>query len=210
MGCKKKQENLLKSGKWLNNPALSEAKKKYTSDYILSKAAEVGLGMIDEPDNFHKQPTPAANAVKSELTNLVNSIDQNFKGRKSLPSVPVQANGGARKLPVPGGGGGRQLPQVNPNNNSGNNKSQVDKVKYDTYIQTSNSAQSVPELGRDNELFLNNNCSNNNATRIGESHYNNSNHHINSSYRDDSEDTNEDSTKPDDGQGLANPSSPTR
>lgn len=205
MECKKKQENLLKSGKWLNNPVLSEARKKYTSDYILNKAAEVGLGMINEPDNFHKQPTPAAIAVNSELTSLVNSIDQNFKGRKSLPSVPAQANGGARKLPVPGAGGGRQLPQVNPNPNSGNNKSQVDKVKYDTYIQTSNSAQSVPELGRHNELFLNNNCSNNNTTRIGEGNYTSSNHHRNSSYRDDSEDTNyDDSTKP------ADPSSPTR
>lgn len=203
MECKKKQENLLKSGNWLKNPALSEAKKKYTSDYILNKAAEVGLGMMDEPDDFHKQPTPAANAVKNELTNLVNSIDQNFKERKSLPAVPGQANGGggggARKLPVPGG---RQLPQVNPNSA----KSQVDKVKYNTYIQTSNSAQSVPELARDNELFLN--CSNDNkATRTNESNHNN---HAKSLYREDSEETNYENNKPDEEQDLVNPPSPTR
>jgi len=156
---------------------LSEAKKKYTSDYILNKAAEVGLGMMHQSEN-------QSSAVNSELANLVNSIDQNFKPnheKKSLPTAPVQINGTTgRKLPVPVG---RQLPQVNPTSA----KSQIDKVKYNTYIHDSSSAQSVPELARDNESFL---CSNNNNdTRVSDNH---NPHSMNNS-----EDTNNENKRPD-------------
>ena len=76
----------------------------------------------------------------NEITNLVKSIDSNFNnsGKKILPGLPTSAG---RKLPQPGGG--RQLPQVNAK----------PQMKYNTYIQNSNSAQSVPELTRDDESF---------------------------------------------------------
>ncbi len=112
---------------------LSLNKKHYTSDYILNKAAEVGLGM-----NQENSPSPN---FDNEITNIVKSIDSNFNnsGKKMLPGIPT-TSGGGRKLPVPGG---RQLPQVNAK----------PQMKYNTYIQNSNSAQSVPELTRDDESF---------------------------------------------------------
>ncbi len=124
--CKRRQDALLRSGKWLTNSHLSLTNKKhYASDYILSRAAEVGVG-LDLPTD--------------ELTSLVNTIHSNFneRAKKALPSVP----GAGRKLPVPGA---RQLPVPS--------KGPLAQVKYNTYIQTSNSAQSVPELARDTESF---------------------------------------------------------
>ncbi len=121
--CKHRQDALLKSGKWLVNSHLT-SRKYYASDYILSRAAEVGVG-LDVSDD---QPT-------QELTSLVNSIHSKFNKSSRKP----------RKLPVPGG---RQLPvpvEKGPHSN----------IKYNTYIQTSNSAQSVPELARDDESFNN-------------------------------------------------------
>ena len=73
MECKKKQDILLKSGQWLSNsPALN--KKNYTSDYILNKAAEVGLEI---PIDILNQNIPTqTKSSKRQLPNL-NKIKQN-------------------------------------------------------------------------------------------------------------------------------------
>ena len=140
--CKKKQDTLLKSGKWLNNPALAINKKNYTSDYILNKAAEAGFDM----QQLHSH----RNDTNDEFAQLVNTIDNNLNKTNMEPLV------GNTKSSLPR----RQLPQINKNATPVSNP----KLKYNTYIQTSNSAQSVPELTRDNESFYcNNNNNNNNA-----------------------------------------------
>jgi hypothetical protein len=71
--CKKKQDVLLKSGQWLSNsPALN--KKNYTSDYILNKAAEVGLEI--PIDIINQNISTQSKSSKRQLPNL-NKIKQN-------------------------------------------------------------------------------------------------------------------------------------
>ena len=138
---------MLKSGKWLNNPALAINKKNYTSDYILNKAAAAGFDMQQQQlHSFNRNDATTNHNNNDEFAKLVNTIDNNFNNKSNMePSVANTRS----SLPR------RQLPQIN--NKTPTAAASNPKLKYNTYIQTSNSAQSVPELTRDNESFYCNN-----------------------------------------------------
>jgi hypothetical protein len=163
--CKKKQDAFLKSGRWLNNPALNN-NKAYTSDYILNR----GTSSSKSPPSL--LPTSSTNNQKKDN---INEFLKTSNNNNDDEGFTTNVNKPKRKLPVPIK---KVLPQppttttssvtINNNNNTiGSNipnsggEDEVTQLKkpqqpkYNTYIQMSDSAQSVPELTRDNESFSN-------------------------------------------------------
>lgn len=130
--CKKKQDTLLKSGQWLKtNPTLQ--KKLYTSDYILNKAAAIGIGM--------RPPTDSININQPNEPNQKSSLKENTMHQASLR--PMTSTTLPRRI----------LPTISKSVPTKTADSCSSNLKPDDFIQQSNSAQSVPELSRDYASF---------------------------------------------------------
>jgi hypothetical protein len=83
---KKKQDTLLRSGKWLNESNNNLKKKSYTSDYILNKAAEAGIMTLPTDKNNNTSKMNNTNNSEEISSNTAIKSSQ----RRVLPTITKQ------------------------------------------------------------------------------------------------------------------------